>query len=85
MAFQYGNVTIGTSPTLICSTDRMTDVYLDVHNGQVAVGDSAVTASSGLPLMNSDPPIALKVYGDLYGVVSSGTEQVNFYFSHSEA
>ena len=71
-------VTVTTSPTLLIAADNQNRIcYLHTTSGSTYLGDSAVTASSGLHLPNNTTiEIHLPLGETLYGITNSGTTNV---------
>lgn len=79
--YQSGTVTVGTTPTLICSPDCGNGgVALYASASGVAIGGSSVTSTTG-PVLPATTIVNFPTSRgptDLYGVVASGTATVSF-------
>jgi hypothetical protein len=85
MAFQSGQVTVGTTATLVCTPSTLPDNSGVLVNASAAafVGGPGVTATTGFPLPANTPtriPTTGAASEALYAVVSSGTATVSFIF-----
>lgn len=88
MALHTGNVTVGTTPTLLSSSPRRglddvhwVEVIVPAAGSTVYVGGSDVTSSNGRPVAPSSSVEAswaatLGPEDHLYGVTASGTQAV---------
>jgi hypothetical protein len=78
-------VSVGTTPTLICSGVGWA-LLQNLGSGAVTVGGPGITTSTGIQLpATMTSPISLRLYGEsdgegdaLYGVVASSTSSVAF-------
>ena len=68
-------VTVATTPTLLVTANRADQfVYLHSSSGQVYLGDSAVTTSTGYRMDNGDKlTMQLSDNESLYACTSTGT------------
>lgn len=68
-------VTVGTTPTLIVSSDNLNRyIYLQIiQSATIYVGDSTVTTNTGLPLEKHSAPheFMLPLGQTMYGVVTA--------------
>lgn len=68
-------VTVGTTPTLIVTSDNLNRyIYLQIiQSATIYVGDSTVTTNTGLPLEKHSAPheIMLPLGQTMYGVVTA--------------
>lgn len=76
----YGQATIGTSPTPIVNLADRRDIVLLLSTGTIFIGDASVTVNTGCPIPANLPiylspgnPEYLAAQGTLYGIVASGT------------
>jgi hypothetical protein len=80
-SFITGQVTIGTTPTLINSAELSRDeiILINMSAVQVFIGNSAVTPTTGV-LLNGviGAELDLPFTDALYGIVASGTALVSF-------
>lgn len=80
MAIMTGQVTIGTTPTLIVPLRSRNGVgFVQVSGGDVFVGDSSVSPTTGALLTGiKGTPMTWTGSDAIYGIVSSGTAIVSF-------
>ena len=82
---QTGQVSVGTTATLVCSVGAApdNDGVLITSSAACFVGGAAVTASTGFPVA-ANTPVLVPTTGaeplELYAVVSSGTATVSYIF-----
>lgn len=86
MSFQTGQVSVGTTATLIADVGAAVpdnDGVLVSASAAVYVGGADVTASTGFPLPANTPtsiPTTGAESGELYGITSSGTATLSYIF-----
>lgn len=81
--YQSGQVSVGTTPTLICaSTGNQSGVVINNGAGAIVyLGGPNVTITTGFPIAVSSTatiPTNGGVINKLYGVTSSGTSTVSY-------
>lgn len=85
MAFQSGQVSVGTTATLVCTPGTLPDNSGVLVNASAAafIGGPGVTATTGFPLLANTPtrvPTTGAASESLYAVTNSGTATVSYIF-----
>lgn len=85
MAYNSGQVSVGTTATLVCTTGPApsNDGILVNSSAAAFIGPSGVTPTTGFPVAVNTPVRVPTTGADdeaLYAVVSSGTATVSFIF-----
>lgn len=78
--YATGQVTIGTSPTLIRAGHPTRHVIGIINYGptDVYVGKEDVTTTTGLHVKGNGTSVSAAISGPLWGVVASGTQSISY-------
>ncbi|WP_236595411.1 hypothetical protein [Mycobacterium paraintracellulare] len=82
---QTGQVSVGTTATLVCSVGAVPDSDGVLINSSAAafIGGAGVTASTGFPIAANTPTLVPTTGAEpvaVYGITSSGTATISFIF-----
>ena len=82
MSYTSGQVSVGTTATLICTVGSENDGMLISSSAAAFIGPAGVTTTTGFPIGTT--PVTVPTTGStsepLYGVVSTGTATVSYIY-----